>query len=195
MALISILSHQPHVRIPGGATDWFLHGAEFGLLALLAARAITRSGWRITMGALALVVVGCFGVGVLDEFHQSFIPGRHPSAWDVAADSGGAAIALLVLALLRGRGAMRGGNRGEVRLLGKADCRLCDEAERVLAEILPEYGMTFQKVDVDHDRELRRLYGEQIPVVLINGRKVFKYRVDRERLRRLLTTWTGNDRA
>ncbi|HKY31336.1 MAG TPA: glutaredoxin family protein, partial [Candidatus Polarisedimenticolia bacterium] len=71
-------------------------------------------------------------------------------------------------------------------LLGRRGCHLCDEAETVLRSVLPEYGARLAKLDVDQDEEMRRLYGEEIPVVLINGRKAFKHRVDPGRLRRKL---------
>ena len=35
--------------------------------------------------------------GVSDEFHQSFVPGRTASTWDLAADSIGVALALTVI--------------------------------------------------------------------------------------------------
>ena len=35
--------------------------------------------------------------GVSDEFHQSFVPGRTASIWDLAADSIGVAIAQTVI--------------------------------------------------------------------------------------------------
>jgi VanZ family protein len=31
-------------------------------------------------------LAGGIGLAILDEFHQSFIPGRHASLWDVVAD-------------------------------------------------------------------------------------------------------------
>lgn len=45
---------------------------------------------------------------------------------------------------------------------------------------------TWRLVDVDSDPELVRRYGEQVPVLLINGRKAYKYRVGEEELRRRL---------
>jgi hypothetical protein len=41
-------------------------------------------------------------------------------------------------------------------------------------------------VDVDSDPEIRRLYTDEVPVVFIDGRKAFKYRLDeKEFLRKL----------
>jgi VanZ family protein len=42
------------------------------------------------------------GYGGLDEYHQSFVPGRTPVILDLAADTGGGLLsALLVMILLR----------------------------------------------------------------------------------------------
>jgi VanZ family protein len=41
--------------------------------------------------------------GLSDEFHQAFVPGRHPDPLDIVTDIAGAAAALLALRLLRGR--------------------------------------------------------------------------------------------
>jgi hypothetical protein len=73
-----------------------------------------------------------------------------------------------------------------VVLYGRADCCLCDEA---LAEIERARGSaTFEVrvVDVDSDPALAARYGEEVPVIEVDGRKAFKYRVTaRELLRRL----------
>jgi hypothetical protein len=44
----------------------------------------------------------------------------------------------------------------------------------------------WQEVDVDGDEQLRRQFTDEVPVVFIDGRKAFKYRMDeREFLRKL----------
>jgi VanZ family protein len=102
-AVIYVLSSVS--QVPGGEHVWdkAAHVAVFGTLAWLTLRA-THGGVRPltlapAMGAAALAV----GWGVLDEVHQSFVPGRYPSVGDVMADACGTALALLLWALLRGR--------------------------------------------------------------------------------------------
>jgi hypothetical protein len=47
-------------------------------------------------------------------------------------------------------------------------------------------GFKWQEVDVDSDESLRRQFTDEVPVVFIDGRKAFKYRMDeREFLRKL----------
>ncbi|TNF74889.1 MAG: glutaredoxin family protein [Acidobacteria bacterium] len=58
--------------------------------------------------------------------------------------------------------------------------------EVLLDEVLPRHGLTYERVDVDGDPELKRRYGEVIPVLLRDGRVVAKIRLDPERLERIV---------
>jgi VanZ family protein len=66
----------------------------FGLLLLRAIRGEHRN-WRWAWAGLAIAIA--VGYAVLDEFHQSFVPVRHPSARDVMLDALGAVIAQVAL--------------------------------------------------------------------------------------------------
>ncbi len=73
-----------------------------------------------------------------------------------------------------------------VTLYTRAGCHLCDEAKQVLAAARRHVEFTYEERDIDADDELRRLYNEEVPVIAIDGRKAFKYRVDmNEFLKRL----------
>lgn len=74
----------------------------------------------------------------------------------------------------------------EVTLYTRAECHLCDEAKAVLERVRRERPFGLEIVDVDSDPGLVSQFGLEVPVVLIGGRKRFKYRVDEERLRKLL---------
>jgi len=77
------------------------HVTEYGVLALLIWRARRRLvqsaarpwAWRDAGFAFALAVA----YATTDEFHQTLIPARQGSGWDVLLDSCGAAGALLLL--------------------------------------------------------------------------------------------------
>jgi len=56
----------------------------------------------------------------------------------------------------------------------------------VIEEVAREYPVELEEVDVDEDPALRERYGMDVPVLLIDGRKAFKYRVDPVSLRRRL---------
>lgn len=73
----------------------------------------------------------------------------------------------------------------------RRDCGLCHEAADVIAPVARRRGIPVELVDVDRDAELVRLYGEEVPVVFVNGRKAFKYRVDVAKLEALLERETA----
>jgi len=70
-----------------------------------------------------------------------------------------------------------------VRLLTRAGCHLCADAADVLRRVCAETGTGWETVDVDTDPELRAEYGDQVPVVLLDGREHDSFRVDEARLR------------
>ena len=40
--------------------------------------------------------------------------------------------------------------------------------------------MTWREIDVDSGEDLRRQFTDEVPVVFINGRKAFKYRMNEQ---------------
>jgi glutaredoxin len=75
---------------------------------------------------------------------------------------------------------------GEVVLYSRKGCHLCEVVKESLTKLARHEQFQWSEVDVDSDRELRRLFTDEVPVVFINGRKAFKYRMDeREFLRKL----------
>lgn len=76
------------------------HVTEYFILSLLILRAI-RDGRRTTKFAWALIAIALVaGYASLDEFHQSFVPGRTPLVSDVLLDTTGGIAAQIVAALL-----------------------------------------------------------------------------------------------
>jgi VanZ family protein len=71
--------------------DKLLHMSEYGLLALLFARAFVGEGlgWVAAMAA-ALLMTSAYGV--TDEWHQSFVPFRNADIHDWLADTLGAIV-------------------------------------------------------------------------------------------------------
>jgi glutaredoxin len=75
---------------------------------------------------------------------------------------------------------------GEVILYSRKGCHLCEIVKESLSKLEKRGGFTWREVDVESDSEIRRRYTDEVPVVFINGRKAFKYRMDeQEFLRRL----------
>lgn len=95
----------PGLRLVGG-TDKLAHAAAYALLGLLLTRAFFKTWPRqgiLRMAMLGVVVASVYGA--LDELHQTFVPGRHASLGDVAADCVGAMLgACFYLVLIRSRG-------------------------------------------------------------------------------------------
>ena len=73
--------------------------------------------------------------------------------------------------------------RAAVTLYTRVNCHLCEVVKGVLDDVRRERPFDLTVVDVDTDPELVRLYDQEVPVVAINGRKAFKYRVDPAALR------------
>ena len=69
-------------------------------------------------------------------------------------------------------------------MYSRPDCHLCDSAAEVIRSVQKHYGFDFTIVNIEGNRELESRYGTLIPVVQINGKLVFKYRVERADLER-----------
>jgi hypothetical protein len=107
MAFISYWSSQSDLPIDSLRVDRLLrgmqhplaHAAAFAILALLAYRAL-RPSW----GAAAWAVLLAAGFGAVDEWQQSFTPGRVPDPQDWLVDVT-AAVACVVLLQIARQGA------------------------------------------------------------------------------------------
>lgn len=74
----------------------------------------------------------------------------------------------------------------QVVLYTRRGCHLCQIVKESLHKLERRGGFTWQEVDVDTDDQLRRQFTDEVPVVFIDGRKAFKYRMDeKDFLRRL----------
>jgi hypothetical protein len=71
-------------------------------------------------------------------------------------------------------------------LITRRDCHLCDEMAVVLKQTAPLFPTSVEVTDVDSSPELLARYSDEVPVLLIEGRKAFKYRVTRDALERRL---------
>jgi glutaredoxin len=73
-----------------------------------------------------------------------------------------------------------------VILYTRPGCHLCEEAkaEMLAAGCVDEYVM--EEINIETDDALREQYGREIPVVVINGVKAFKYRLTASEFKRKL---------
>lgn len=95
------------------------HGPEFAGLATWLALAARRRGSEIVPSARAAfyIVAFCLLYGVVDELHQSTVPGRDASVFDILTDVCGATAAVTVL-----RAASDDRRLARTILLGLAAC-------------------------------------------------------------------------
>ena len=73
-----------------------------------------------------------------------------------------------------------------VRLFSRNDCHLCDVAKERIRSAGRRVPFRLEIVDVDSDPELTVRYGERVPVVHVNGKETFAFRVNERVLVRKL---------
>jgi VanZ family protein len=108
MALIFIAS-----SIPSGTFedvtifryDKLIHLVIYGVLGFLMHRALSRQSRFPLLARWAALwsVLFCVLYGVSDEFHQSFVPGRDMSGYDLIANTGGALLSAVIVRFRTGR--------------------------------------------------------------------------------------------
>ena len=74
----------------------------------------------------------------------------------------------------------------KLTLYTRKDCCLCVEMKSVIEEIAAKIPLEIDEVDIDQSPELRAEFGEEIPVLCIDGRRAFKFRVTAKQLKRRL---------
>ena len=69
----------------------------------------------------------------------------------------------------------------QVTIYSRQNCHLCEVAKEVVESARNEAEFDLEVVFIDGDVELEKLYGEEIPVTLINGRRHDYFKVERTR--------------
>jgi VanZ family protein len=105
MGVIFILSAQSTLpRHPDARFDLILkkaaHMIEYGMLAFLLWRALSRGRGALSRSALVTAFVVSVLYAASDEYHQTFVPGRKGTLVDVGFDTVGALVALLAMSSL-----------------------------------------------------------------------------------------------
>jgi VanZ family protein len=72
------------------------HAFGYGVLALTYLHGIKGGNEELSPRWFYLAWAMAVVYSATDEFHQSFVPGRHPMVTDVIIDASGAALALLI---------------------------------------------------------------------------------------------------
>ena len=74
----------------------------------------------------------------------------------------------------------------KLTLYTRKDCCLCEEMKQVVRQVAVGFPLKTEEIDVDGAPDLKEKYGGEVPVLFINGRKAFKYRVGVRELRERL---------
>jgi VanZ family protein len=118
-----LLSHQPTLPYPPDISAQVVsvmgHVGVFGVLAALIWWALGLAEMSLARRAGVAILLTVI-YGFLDEWHQSFVPGRTPDIRDIVADTIGATLAMLAVTWLARRvGVRRSHAHHEDSLAGK----------------------------------------------------------------------------
>jgi VanZ family protein/glutaredoxin len=180
LLLIFHLSGRPQLPWTPPYPDYLMHAAEYSVLAILLARAVNQGLSRrlaAKRGLLAWTL--CVLYAVSDEVHQAFVPGRSADPRDVLADAAGAALGLAGLlavqrALQRGAVPVAGTAGARVVLYSRSGCAPCFAVKRAAGRAARRRGVELAIVDVDSDPDLRRLHGNEVPVLALPGGRLIR---------------------
>lgn len=75
-----------------------------------------------------------------------------------------------------------------VVVYSRKGCHLCEVVKESLSKLSRRGGFTWREIDVDTNVDLRREFNDEVPVVFIDGRKAFKYRMDEQEFLRKLAS-------
>jgi thiol-disulfide isomerase/thioredoxin len=78
-------------------------------------------------------------------------------------------------------------------LYSKPGCHLCDEMKIVVRRVMESARtpIALEEIDITSDPDLEARYGIEIPVLLVDGRKVAKYRIAETELTRIVERREG----
>lgn len=72
----------------------------------------------------------------------------------------------------------------QIEFLTKKDCCLCDDAKKIIERVLPDFPATLTMVDIETHPNLFESYKQRIPVVRLNGKEIFIFKVHETTLRK-----------
>ena len=73
-----------------------------------------------------------------------------------------------------------------VTLYTKKGCHLCEEAKELLLGLREEYDLAIAEVDIESDKGLQKIYSSLIPVVALEGGRIFHSKITESQLRQAL---------
>jgi glutaredoxin len=64
-----------------------------------------------------------------------------------------------------------------IQLLGKPGCHLCEDAEKIVRTVCERLALPWEHINIEEDAALYERYKHEIPVLLLDGKKTFKYHI------------------
>jgi glutaredoxin len=72
-------------------------------------------------------------------------------------------------------------------IYSRPGCHLCEEMKTIVARAIADRrDVSLDEIDISTDPALEARYGLEIPVLMIDGKKVAKYRVEEAAVRRAI---------
>jgi len=75
-----------------------------------------------------------------------------------------------------------------VTIYSRPGCHLCDEMKALVTRVARTIPLTLEEIDITTDAALEAQYGLEIPVLMVEGTKAAKYRIEEGALVRILTS-------
>jgi glutaredoxin len=74
-------------------------------------------------------------------------------------------------------------------IYSRPGCHLCEEMKALVTRVIDRTSTEarLEEINVETDADLERRFGLEVPVLMLNGKKVAKFRVSAETLERVLT--------
>lgn len=76
----------------------------------------------------------------------------------------------------------------QFQLYVRSGCHLCEAMEEELSTFIASGEIQVERIYIDNDAMLNKLYGERIPVLTYNKKLICEYFLDPDKLNRVLKT-------
>ena len=77
--------------------------------------------------------------------------------------------------------------KAHVIFYSRPGCHLCEEAKQTIDSARCANEYTLEEIDIESDGALLRRYGDDIPVITIDGEEAFRHSLTSEEFRRRLS--------
>jgi len=74
----------------------------------------------------------------------------------------------------------------KIEIYSKPECSLCNKAKAVIEKVKNQYLISVSEIDISKDPILFEKYKEKIPVIFINSKQEFIYKIPEITLRKKL---------